>query len=146
MDTSNQDTINLLKKCDAGSKMAVSAIDETLENIHNVKLKELLEKSKTNHTKLGNDLHLLLEKYNESEKEPSPIAKGMSFLKTNLKLSMHNDDATIADLMTDGCNMGIKSLTKYLNQYSNANNEAKSLAKKLISIEEDLCNSLKEYL
>ncbi len=146
MDTSNQDTINLLKKCDAGSKMAVSAIDETLENIHNVKLKELLEKSKANHTKLGNDLHLLLEKYNESEKEPSPIAKGMSFLKTNLKLSMHNDDATIADLMTDGCNMGIKSLTKYLNQYSNANNEAKSLAKKLISIEEDLCNSLKEYL
>lgn len=146
MDTSNQDTINLLKKCDAGSKMAVSAIDETLENIHDVKLKELLEKSKANHTKLGNDLHLLLEKYNESEKEPSPIAKGMSFLKTNLKLSMHNDDATIADLMTDGCNMGIKSLTKYLNQYSNANNEAKSLAKKLISIEEDLCNSLKEYL
>lgn len=146
MDTSNQDTINLLKKCDAGSKMAVSAIDETLENIHNVKLKELLEKSKANHTKLGNDLHLLLEKYNESEKEPSPIAKGMSFFKTNLKLSMHNDDATIADLMTDGCNMGIKSLTKYLNQYSNANNEAKSLAKKLISIEEDLCNSLKEYL
>lgn len=146
MDTSNQDTINLLKKCDAGSKMAVSAIDETLENIHNVKLKELLEKSKANHTKLGNDLHLLLEKYNESETEPSPIAKGMSFLKTNLKLSMHNDDATIADLMTDGCNMGIKSLTKYLNQYSNANNEAKSLAKKLISIEEDLCNSLKEYL
>lgn len=146
MDTSNQDTINLLKKCDAGSKMAVSAIDETLENIHNVKLKELLEKSKANHTKLGNDLHLLLEKYNESEKEPSPIAKGMSLLKTNLKLSMHNDDATIADLTTDGCNMGIKSLTKYLNQYSNANNEAKSLAKKLISIEEDLCNSLKEYL
>lgn len=146
MDTSNQDTINLLKKCDAGSKMAVSAIDETLENIHNVKLKELLEKSKANHTKLGNDLHLLLEKYNESEKKPSPIAKGMSLLKTNLKLSMHNDDATIADLMTDGCNMGIKSLTKYLNQYSNANNEAKSLAKKLISIEEDLCNSLKEYL
>lgn len=146
MDTSNQDTINLLKKCDAGSKMAVSAIDETLENIHNVKLKELLEKSKANHTKLGNDLHLLLEKYNESETEPSPIAKGMSFLKTNLKLSMHNDDATIADLMTDACNMGIKSLAKYLNQYSNANNEAKSLAKKLISIEEDLCNSLKEYL
>ena len=146
MDTSNQDTINLLKECDSGSKMAVSAIDEILENIHNVKLKELLEKSKANHTKLGNDLHLLLEKYNESEKEPSPIAKSMSFIKTNFKLSMHNDDSTIADLMTDGCNMGIKSLTKYLNQYSNANNEAKSLAKKLISIEEDLCNSLKEYL
>lgn len=146
MDTSNQDTINLLKECDSGSKMAVSAIDEILENIHNVKLKELLEKSKANHTKLGNDLHLLLKKYNEAEKEPSPIAKSMSFIKTNFKLSMHNDDSTIADLMTDGCNMGIKSLTKYLNQYSNADNEAKSLAKKLISIEEDLCNSLKEYL
>lgn len=146
MDISINDSVNLLKECDSGSKMAVASIDEVLENIHNSRLKALLEESKSHHSKIGDELHLLLEKYGECEKEPSPIAKGMSYIKTNIKLSMHNDDATIADLMTDGCNMGIKSLTKYLNQYKNADNASRSLTKKLISLEEELCNSLKEYL
>jgi hypothetical protein len=44
----------------------------------------------------------------------------MSWMKTNMKLSMEDSDATIADLMTDGCNMGVKSLNRYLNQYKAA--------------------------
>ena len=31
----NKDTISLLQECDAGTKMAVSSIDETLEKIQN---------------------------------------------------------------------------------------------------------------
>ena len=36
----------------------------------------------------------------------------MSWMKTNMKLAMDTSDAAIADLMTDGCNMGVKSLHK----------------------------------
>lgn len=34
------------------------------------------------------------------------MAKSMSWIKTNMKLIMDELDETIADLMTDGCNMG----------------------------------------
>lgn len=47
--------------------------------------------------------------------------------KTNVKLVMNESDQTIADLMTDGCNMGVKSLNKYLNQYKAANEKVKIL-------------------
>ena len=47
-------------------------------------------------------------------------------------------DSTIAGLMTDGCNMGVKSLSKYLNQYKAADESAKDLCKRLIAIEEQL--------
>lgn len=142
----NMDTIYLLKECDAGSKMAVSSIDEVLDNVSNPHLKELLIESKEHHEKLGNDIHDLLKQYHSEEKDPCAMAKGMSWLKTTFKLGMDATDSTIADLMTDGCHMGVKSLHKYLNEYAEANHESKKLCNRLIDIEEKLCEGLKAYL
>lgn len=142
----NKDTIYLLKECDAGTKMAVTSIDEVLENVQHTELKQLLQKSKDNHEKLGNEIHALLIEYNSEEKDPNPMAKGMSWMKTNMKMAMDNCDATVADLLTDGCNMGIKSLYKYLNQYPAAEKKVKDLCAKLIDIEEELRRDLREYL
>lgn len=142
----NKDTIYLLKECDAGTKMAVTSIDEVLENVQHTELKQLLQKSKDNHEKLGNEIHALLIEYNSEEKDPNPMAKGMSWMKTNMKMAMDNCDATVADLLTDGCNMGIKSLYKYLNQYPAAEKKVKDLCEKLIDIEEELRRDLREYL
>ena len=74
------------------------------------------------------------------------MAESMSQLKTSMKMAMHDSDKTIADLMTDGCDMGIKSLSKYLNQYAAADEQSKGMAKKLIEIEEDLRKQLRDFL
>ncbi|HKM34454.1 MAG TPA: hypothetical protein VJY54_06900 [Lachnospiraceae bacterium] len=140
------DTIHLLKECDAGSKMAVSAIDEVLEKVTCEDMKQLLSKSKEHHEKLGNEFHAMLNENKEEEKDPSPIAKSMAYMKTGIKMTMDNSDATVADLITDGCNMGVKSLNKYKNQYKNADQKSISLCDSLISIEENLCKDLREYL
>lgn len=142
----NTDTINLLKECDSGTKMAVSSIDEVLDRVCDSKLKQLLTESKSHHEKLGNEIHTLLIEHNSEEKEPSPMAKGMSWLKTNVKISMDESDASIADLLTDGCNMGIKSLHKYINQYTEADNTSHKICDRLIDIEAELCKGLQCYL
>ena len=142
----NNDTVYLLKECDAGSKMAVTSIDDMLDKVQSDDLKKLLTESREHHEKLGNDLHSLLIEYKSEEKDPNMMAKGMSHLKTTMKLSMDECDATIADLMTDGCNMGIKSLYKYLNQYPAADHKARELCMRLISIEQELRKELRCYL
>lgn len=142
----NQDTIHLLKECDSGTKMAVSAIDEVIDHVHATELKQLLQESKDHHEKLGNDLHSLLLQHHSEEKDPNPVAKGMSWMKTNWKMGMDGSDSTIADLITDGCNMGTKSLHKYLHQYSAADHSAKDICHRLIKIEDDLCMELRNYL
>lgn len=142
----NKDTIDLLKECDSGTKMAVVSIDEILEKVKDPKLKKLLEESKAEHRTLGDEIHTLLAQHGSEYKEPTPIAKGMSWLKTNVKLGIDESDSTVADLMTDGCDMGVKSLYKYLNQYNQADHTSKGLCKKLISIEEKLCKDLRGYL
>ena len=74
------------------------------------------------------------------------MAKSMSWLKTNMKMTMDKSDATVADLLTDGCNMGIKSLYKYMNQYPNAESKVKNLCNNLIDIERELRKDLRGYL
>jgi len=88
----------------------------------------------------------LLDKYNDDGKEPNPMAKGMSWIKTNVKLAVNESDKTIADLITDGCNMGVKSLNRYLNQYEAADEVSKDICKRLIKLEDKLAVQLREYL
>lgn len=143
----NNDTIRLLQECDAGTKMAVSSIEDVLDKLHDEKLISLLNESKRHHEKLGNDLHELLREYHVDDKDPSLMAKSMSWFKSNMKVAMSEDsEETAADLMTDGCNMGIKSLYKYLNQYKDANHSAKAICTRLINIEEALRDDLRKYL
>lgn len=141
-----QDTIKLLRECDAGVKMGVTSIDDVLEYVASKRFKELLSECKSEHEKLEDEIEKLLDKYNDEGKEPAAIAKGMSWMKTNMKLLMDASDNTIADLMTDGCNMGVKSLNKYLNQYEGADEVSKDICKRLINLEEKLAVDIRCYL
>ena len=144
--TNGSDTKKLLRECDAGTKMAVSSIDEVLERVTDENMKQLLSESKSHHKMLEQEIDTLLSKYDAAEKEPNPMAKGMSWFKTNMKLMMDESDETIADLMTDGCNMGVKSLNKYLNEYGAADEVSKDIAKRLINLEEELTINIRKYL
>ena len=143
----DRDTIKLLKECDAGSKMAVSSLDDIMDKVENENLKKLLDETKDHHSKLGNEIHSLLIEYGCEEKDPNPMAKGMSKMKTGVMMSMKdNADETAADLITDGCNMGVKSLNKYLNQYAAADEESKDICKRLIKLEEELALQMRDFL
>ena len=141
-----QDTVKLLRECDAGVKMGTASIREVEGYVKSSKMKEKLSVCKDEHEKLNTEIQTLLDKYGDEGKNPNPIAKSMSWIKTNVKLAMHESDQTIADLMTDGCNMGVKSLNKYLNQYKAADEVSKDIAKRLINLEEQLAIDLRGYL
>lgn len=141
-----QDTIKLLRECDAGVKMGVASIDDVLDYVRSDKLKEYLVKCKAEHEKLNDEIQELLDKYHDDGKEPNPMAKGMSWMKTNVKLSFDESDKTVSDLITDGCNMGVKSLNRYLNQYEAADEFSKDIAKRLINLEEKLAVDIRSFL
>ena len=141
-----KDTVRLLRECDAGVKMGISSIDDVCEYVENREFEKLLTDCRNEHDKLQTEISQLLEKYHDEGKEPNPVAKSMSWMKTNVKLVLNESDGTIADLMTDGCNMGVKSLNKYLNQYEAADEVSKDITKRLINLEEKLAVDIREYL
>ena len=141
-----QDTIKLLRECDAGIKMGISSIDDVLGHVEKEAFLNRLNDCKKEHEQLQAEIQELLGKYKDEGKNPNPIAKGMSWMKTATKLAMKDSDHTIADLMTDGCNMGVKSPNKYLNEYKAASEESKNVAKRLIALEEKLAVDMRGYL
>ena len=141
-----QDTIKLLRECDAGVKMGIKSIDDVLDHVRSDALKTRLTDCKREHDQLNSEIQKLLQQYQDDGKNPNPIAEGMSWMKTEMKLAMKDTDKTVADLMTDGCNMGVKSLNRYLNQYKAADEVSKDIAKRLINLEEKLAIDIRTFL
>ena len=140
------DTINLLRECNAGIKMGEDAIKQLLPHAKNEELRHALQVCKNTHASLGDETHALLLSHGASTKDPHPFVSAMSSMKICGSIMMQNNDKCIADLMTDGCNMGIKSLSKYLNKYKNADEDAKNIAKRLLASEEYLEGKMRQYL
>lgn len=141
-----KDTVRLLRECDAGVKMGVKSIDTCLGYARSDKLKAALKECRRRHSNLEGEIGGLLRECGDRGKEPNPFITGMSSIKTNMSLTINPSDKKVADLITDGCNMGIKSLSKYLNQYAAASEVSKDITKKLIKEEEELSVRMRGYL
>ncbi len=146
VDTVQNDTIALLKECNSGIKMGVTSLSDVMDHVKEGNLKKVLTEAKAEHEKLGDETHAILLKYQEDDKEPHPVAKMMASMKTTTKLALEESDQTVARLITDGCDMGIKSLHQYLNQYENAAKDVKDMTEKVIASEEKLRKNLQGYL
>ena len=142
----HQDTVKLLRECDAGTKMGISSIEDVVDRVQDQALRSMLDNSLQEHQSQLQKIQAQLKKHADEGKDPNPIAKGMSWMKTTMKMGMEDSDATIADLMTDGCNMGVKSLNRYLNQYRGADSAAKEIAQDLIDLEHQLTVDIRPYL
>ena len=140
------DTVKLLIECNSGIKMGKSAIEKVMPHVEDSNMRHYLEVAKNTHAALGDETHELLLKNQADTKDPHKIAKLMSDVKICTKLAMKENDKTAADLITDGCDMGIKSISRYLNQYKAADQSAKSIARRIIASEEYLESKLRDYL
>ena len=140
------DTVRLLRECDAGIRMGVDSINEVIDKVKGDSLRDVLTHCREEHETLGGEVRGLLDEYHDDGKKPNPVAKSMSWIKTNVEIAMDRSDETIASLMTDGCNMGVKSLSRYLNQYAAADERSKSVARRLIDLESDTAVSMRGEL
>lgn len=142
----HQDTVRLLRECDAGIQMGILAIGQVMNRAQDDALRTLLARNRQAHEHLQASLQAALDRFHDAGKHAPLMARAMSTVKTNLELMVSPTDAAIAELITDGCAMGIKSLSRYLNQYAAADESAKDVCKKLIALEEQLAKSLRGYL
>ena len=142
----SKDTLELLKECNAGCKSATNSMEQVQAYVKDRELKKIIEQYNKEHMQIGDECHKILDKAGETEKDPSPMAKTFSWISTEIKMMINDDEKKIADIMVDGCNMGMKALSRYLNEYKEADKESRNLTRKLIRLEQDFMNDLLVYL
>lgn len=141
-----QDTIQLLRECNEGVKMGIASIDNVVEKVKSPQFQSVLVKCKGTHSKFDTEIKQLLAHYGDVGKEPTAMAKAMSMVMTNLKTAVNPGDDTIAEIITDGCNTGVKMLQQDLNQYTAADRKAKQITEQLIQSEKKLAEEISVYL
>lgn len=139
-------TVELLKECSKGCKMAIESMTQVLPKIESKDLETLVRKNLDEHTKLDEEIGKALGEIHKKEGEPGMMASTFSWISTEMKLTMDKEDKKIAKIMMDGCNMGIQSVSEYINKYEDADKESVKLAKELVDKEEKFMNDLKKYL
>lgn len=142
----NEDSISLLKECNSGCKSATNSMEQVMEYVKDDGLKKLIENCNKKHINLGDECHDMLNKAGRDEEDPEKFSSKMAELGTEFKLMLNDDSYRIAELMVDGCNMGIKSISKAINKYHKADADVKNISYELISIEQDFMNDLLAYL
>lgn len=142
----SRDTVELLKECDAGCKMAVDSMEQIGKYVTDDQLKTLITKYNGEHIKMEEDIHRMLNAMGEEDQEPNPIAKASSWLQSEVKMMLKGDTHQAASLLTDGCNMGIKSLHEYKNQYKAADDKSVKMCEKICNIETRMVEDLQSFL
>ena len=142
----NEDSIRLLKEVNSGCKNATDSFGQVMEFVRDEKLKNLIDEYNKKHVKIGDECHQMLNDYGKDEKDPPTVAKAMMWFTTEVKMLMDDDDSHIAKLLADGCNMGMQSLNKYMNELEKAGQEEVNLASRLVDIESELYDKLMPYM
>lgn len=142
----DKNSIALLKECSSGCHMAMQSVKKMREYARDSELNNLLEAYGEKHRKLEGEIADQLKACGESESEPGMMAEVMARTEMNVKMFMHPDDQQVAKIMMDGCNMGIQSVSEYINKYPDASGESQRAAKQLIKIEEDFMQEMKGFM
>ncbi len=139
-------TIRLLRECNSGCKMAVNSMSQVEEYVTGEKLRRLLRTCIDDHREMEDETLRQLIQLNAEQKTPDKMAAAFSWLSTEMKMMMKDDDKQAAKILTDGCSMGIQTLCGFINQYQGASKESMTLAEKLVKTEEKFRDDLKPFL
>lgn len=142
----NEDGVILLRECESGCKTATDSMEQAIPYIKDEQLKKIVEEYDKKHIELGDECHNMLKAEGEEEKDPSKVTKAMVWFGTEVKLAINNSTDRIAELLVDGCNMGIKTLSKNYNKYKQAESAVRDMVLELINIEQDFMNELLAFL
>ncbi len=142
----DEDTVKLLKACNAGCKTATRSMEQVLPYIDNEELGALLEDYDKKHIAVGEECRRLLNEEGEEDSDPSGAVRAMTSMVTEMRLLVDDSTERIAEFLMDGCYRGIKSVSGYCNQYRAASPESTRLAHRLIETEEIFMKDLRPYL
>lgn len=142
----NHDSVLLLQDCIAGCKMALESMDDIREHTDDKQLRELIDKYYDEHTGLSVDCRDMLDKAGADIKKPGVFAKMAAKLQTAMKMAVNDDQSQAAKLLTEGCNMGIETISGSLNEYRDADSKSVAIAERLRTLEGKMVGDLQPLL
>ena len=142
----SHDSVLLLQECSSGCKMALESMDDIRAHVEDKQLRQLIDKYYDEHVKRGVDCRDMLDRIGADTKEPGMFAKAAAKMQTAMKMAVNDDQSQAAKLLTEGCNMGIETISGSLNEYRDADSKSVAIAERLRTLEEKMVGDLQPLL
>lgn len=142
----NKDTIELLSQINAGCKMAIDSLEQVEKYVDDKRLIDIIKKYNEAHIKIEDTSHQMLNNAGQEGQEPGLLSKTFAQMQASIKLLMKDDVHQAASILTDGCNMGIKSLWEYKNSFKTADAKSVKLCDELCDLEGQMIVELQPLL
>jgi hypothetical protein len=122
------------------------AVEQILKEGEDIEFREVLKEQLNDYTNIANSAMELLYKEGKKVKDINAMSKIASYIGIKMGTLKSDSSSNLAEMMLKGSTMGITDITKHLNKYTNVDKEVRSLADKLLELEEDNIEALKPYL
>ena len=140
------DTIELLNFISQNAKMGVETLSRLVQITQEEEFKNYLTEYLDGYQSFLSDADKRLKKKKEESKDLSPMAKVMSYLSLSFNTMIDKSPSHVAEMVMQGCSMGIIDITKRIKQYSGAEKTALTLAEKLLKFEQKNFSRLQKFL
>ena len=140
------DTASLLREVCQGCKYAIESIEIARKYATDERVASVLRASGESHKKIQRAASQGLKKEGVKEISHPAIGALMTKAQMNITLMLSSKPKSIAGVIIDGCNMGIKTVSKYKNRYPKASEECRGLADGLILAERELSSGMLKFL
>lgn len=141
-----KDTKALLTEGNRGCKYATETIEIALGYAKGASMRSLLSKYGKEHENVKARFRKRLNTEGIKEGHHPAMGAAMAKLHMNVSLTMNPTDSRIAELMINGCNMGIKTLSRLKNRHPSAAPESVCLVGELIDVERGMAEELLKFL
>ena len=133
--------------CDVyrNAKMGADAIINLLHRVTDEGLKTELSSELSRYSEFAENARQALAEMGEVPEEEGMVSRLMAKMGVTMNTVIDKTSSHIAQMIIEGCVMGITDLQKRLNDGRNYG-KAEQLAKKLIDFEEDTATRMRAYL
>ena len=139
----NKDILTSLLKTTQMGQVGIRSVLDT--SVH-PELKKALESQLREYDSIETEAHAIASQRGWELKELDPAVRMMSDMMTRMKLSGHDVDSKIADMMIQGNTKGMIKSLKDLHRFSGSDEKVRTLSQKLLDCETANIRQMQEYL
>lgn len=139
----NKDILTSLLKTTQMGQVGIRSVLDT--SVH-PELKKALESQLREYDSIETEAHAIASQRGWELKELDPAVRMMSDMMTRMKLSGHDVDSKIADMMIQGNTKGMIKSLKDLHRFSGADEKVRTLSQKLLDCETANIRQMQSFL
>lgn len=128
------------------AEMGIKGLQDVEGQITDEALRRAVRQQMAEYRQISRESSELLQASGQTPRDPGIAARISSEIMSTAKTLTDSSPSKIAEMVIQGNTMGITKGTKHLNDYSGGDRRVQSLARRLISTEQDNVEQMKQFL